>query len=47
MAVRRFEEAMFVRAEEAAAGAAGAMEEVFSEQGLEHMVAQMEGHGRG
>jgi len=47
MAVRRFEEAMFVRAEEAAAGAAGAMEEVFSEEGLEHMVAQMEGHGQG
>jgi len=46
-AVRQFEAAMFVRAEEAAAGAARAMEEVFSEEGLEHMVAQMEGHGRG
>jgi len=43
-AVRQFEETMFTRAEQAAAGARWAMEEVFSEGGLERMVAQMEEH---
>lgn len=41
-AVRGYEEAMFVRAEEAAGQAWGAIDEVFSEDGLEHMVQQME-----
>ncbi|WP_041597437.1 FAD-dependent oxidoreductase [Granulicella tundricola] len=44
-AVRDYEERMFGRAEACAAGAAEAIEEVFSEDGLEHIVAAMRGHG--
>jgi 2-polyprenyl-6-methoxyphenol hydroxylase-like FAD-dependent oxidoreductase len=41
-AVREFELAMFARAEEAAAGAGEAIGEVFSADGLAHIVQQME-----
>ncbi|MBB5058537.1 2-polyprenyl-6-methoxyphenol hydroxylase-like FAD-dependent oxidoreductase [Granulicella aggregans] len=41
-AVREYEVAMWERAEPAAAGASGALDEVFSEEGLEHMVGHME-----
>jgi 2-polyprenyl-6-methoxyphenol hydroxylase-like FAD-dependent oxidoreductase len=42
-AVRDHEISMLARAEEPAAGAAGALDEVFSENGLAHMVREMEG----
>ncbi|MCU1320488.1 MAG: monooxygenase FAD-binding protein [Acidobacteriaceae bacterium] len=43
-AVQRFETAMFPRAEEAAQGAWHAIQDVFSEDGLNHMVQTMEEH---
>jgi 2-polyprenyl-6-methoxyphenol hydroxylase-like FAD-dependent oxidoreductase len=43
-AVQRTETKMFARAETSAAGAKCAIDEVFSEDGLSHMVQQMEGH---
>lgn len=43
-AVREYEERMFVRAESSAAGAAGAIQEVFSDDGLRHMVGHMQQH---
>jgi 2-polyprenyl-6-methoxyphenol hydroxylase-like FAD-dependent oxidoreductase len=42
LTIREFEEAMFARAEPAAAGAWGAIQEVFSPDGLEHMLAAMQ-----
>lgn len=45
-AVRSYEATMFARAEPAAAGAWGAINEVFSEDGLTHILEQMEGHRR-
>ncbi len=41
-AVREFEETMFIRAEAAARGAWDAIQEVFSETGIEHMLAAMD-----
>jgi 2-polyprenyl-6-methoxyphenol hydroxylase-like FAD-dependent oxidoreductase len=41
-AVREYEVAMWARAEPAASSARGALEEVFSEEGLAHMVGHME-----
>jgi 2-polyprenyl-6-methoxyphenol hydroxylase-like FAD-dependent oxidoreductase len=43
-AIPACEEKMFARAEESATGARDAIQEVFSEDGLEHMVRQMESH---
>jgi 2-polyprenyl-6-methoxyphenol hydroxylase-like FAD-dependent oxidoreductase len=46
-AVQAFEVAMFARAEEAAAGATDALEEVFSDNGLSHILHHMEEHRSG
>lgn len=44
-AVQGFEATMFARAEEAAAGAMDAINNVFSEDGLAHLLRLFEGHG--
>jgi 2-polyprenyl-6-methoxyphenol hydroxylase-like FAD-dependent oxidoreductase len=43
-AIRGYEEAMFARAEQAAAGARDGIDETFSEDGLEHILRHMESH---